>query len=310
MEEILIAAAGLVGLAALLNQSKPIPSEGEFNKAKDKLGLDPQDPAANLIAGKYLAFALGDYAAAAPHFALSGDKTMKALAEHELDASYADTAVKKVGMGDEWVLAARKFPVLARTFYDRASQWYGQAWSGLDGVWKDRTRAQLRKLLQSPGVNDPKSLTAPAPWKLQDMAQKGAATTKAYRTGRASYQVSVQKTAAQLSIALQQDVAPVAGVPYEFSAWVLPDGTDAAGDQVAVTIFAQGGKPISVQRLFIPADEPWWHLVAMKFNMPAEAVLLWVQAAVSSKQGNLFIDDVSLKADGRETIKNGSFEDK
>lgn len=305
----LLGLAGLAGLAALL-QSKPIPSEAEFNKAKDKLALEPADPTANTVSGKYLAFALGDYAAALPHFSLSGDKTLKTLAEHELDPAYVDTPVKKVGMGDEWVLAAKKLPALGRNFYDRASQWYGQAWGGLDGVWKDRTRTQLRKLLQNQNVGDPKGLAAPGGWKLSDMAQKGMQTTKAFRTGRASFQVVAQKNAQPLSIVLQQDVNPSPGSSYDFSAWLLPDGTDSAGDQIAVTVFAQGGKPISVQRLFVPADEPWWHYVQMKFEMPKDAVLLWVQLAVASRTGNLFLDDVSLKADGRETIKNGSFEEK
>lgn len=291
-------------------QSPAIPSEAEFKKAKEKLEADAQDPAANTVAGKYFAFGRGDYAAALPLLALSGDKTLKGLADHEQDPTYVDTPVKKVGMGDDWIAAAKKLPALSKPIQERGAFWYGQAWNGLDGVWKDRTRAQLRKVLQNAAVGDPKALLSPTSWKLSDMTQKGALTTKAAHAGRACYQVAVQKTTMPLSIALQQDVTPVPGSACEFSAWVLPDGTDAAGDQVAVTVFVQGGKPTSVQRLFVPADEPWWHHVSLKFDMPKDAAILWVQVAVASKQGNLFVDDVSLKADGRETVKNGSFEDK
>jgi hypothetical protein len=113
-----------------------------------------------------------------------------------------------------------------------------------------------------------------------------------------------------LSIPLEQVVSAMPGKTYEFSAWVLPDGTDAAEDQVAVTIFNQGGTPVDVKRLFIPQDQPWWQKVEVKFEMPRGAAILWVQIASASKAGNLFVDDMSLKVDGKETLKNPSFEDK
>lgn len=300
----------LLVLAWMPGQGPALPSEPDFQKAKDKLQADAQDPAANTVAGKYLAFVQGDFAGALPYLVLSGDKTLKSLAEHEQDPAYTDSPVKKVGMGDEWVAGAKKTPQLLKLFHERGAYWYGQAWGALDPVWKDKTRAQLRKLFQNPTVGDPKGLAAPTSWKLSDMAQRGMLTAKAAHGGRASFQVVAQKAAQPLSIALQQDVNPSPGSTYEFSGWVLPDGTDQAGDQIAVTVFVQGGKPVDVQRLFVPLDEPWWHYVHLKFVMPKDAVLLWVQVAVASRQGTLYVDDVSLKADGRETMKNGSFEEK
>jgi hypothetical protein len=179
-----VAEAGYIAGKELLVQAKSLPSEAEFKKANEKLDANPVDPDANTVAGKYLAFVTGDYAAAMPFLVNSGDKTLKALADHELDATYIDTAVKKVGMGDEWVLAAKKFPALSKLFYDRAAQWYGPAWFGLDGVWKDRTRVQLRKLLQNQNVADPKSVTAPSGWKVNDATAKAGPTTKTAHAGK------------------------------------------------------------------------------------------------------------------------------
>lgn len=291
-------------------QGSSVPGEQDFKKAKDKLLEDPQDPAANTTAGKYLAFVQGDFAAALPFLALSGDKTLKALAEHEQDPTYVDTPVKKVGMGDEWVAGAKKFPPLLRAFHDRAAYWYSQAWASLDNVWKDKTRTQLRKIYQNPTVGDPKGLAAPTGWKLSDQAQHGMQTTKAARSGRASFQVMVQKSKEVVPVVLQQEVFAVPGAAYEISGWFLPDGTDLGGDHIGYTIFAQGGKPITAQRLLVPPDEPWWHYVSMKFEAPKDALQIWVQIALNSKTGILYVDDVSLKTGGKEILKNGSFEDK
>lgn len=153
MELLLAALAGLTGLA-LLVQAKPLPSEDDYIKAKAKLEKDPTDAEASNTVGKYMAFVLGDYPGAMPFLVYSPDKTLKALAEHELDEKNTSTAVQKVGMGDEWVAAAKNFKGLAPAFYDRAAQWYAAAWPGLDTVWKDRSRTQGRKLGASrpPGV--------------------------------------------------------------------------------------------------------------------------------------------------------------
>lgn len=307
--EIILALAGLVGVAALL-QSKALPSEAEYKKALEKTEANPVDPDANMVVGKYLAFVVGDYTAAMPYLVHSSDKTFKALAEHELDETYVQTPVQKVGMGDEWVIAAKKYPPLSKIFYDRASQWYALAWPSLNGVWKDRTREQLRKLFQNASVPDPKALTAPAGWKTNDLVQKGSATTKASRNGKASYQIAAVKNAAAFSVAAEQSVTATPGKTYEFSAWALPDGTDGAEDQVTLAIYAGGTVPTEVKRLMIPRDEPWWHKVEMKVLVPADATSLRVMITATSRSGNLFVDDISLKVDGKETLKNPSFEDK
>src|SRR5579862_9996186 len=113
-------------------QTHPLPSEAEFKKAKEQLSSTPDDPDANKIVGKYTAFVLGDYFNALPHLSKSGDKVLKSIADHELDPEHTASNPQKVGMGDEWVLAAKANPPLARLFHDRAAYWYGQAWPLLD----------------------------------------------------------------------------------------------------------------------------------------------------------------------------------
>lgn len=308
--ELLTGALLALGGGALLLQSKALPSDADAAKAKEVLDRSPLDPTANTTFGKYTAFVQGDYSAAMSYLVNSGDKTFKILAEHELDASYTASPPQKVGMGDEWVIAAKKFPALNKIFYDRASQWYGLAWPDLVGVWKDRTREQLRKLHQNVSVPDPKTISAPSGWKTNDLTQKGGATTKAARTGKVSYQVAAVKNAPAFSTAAEQTVNATPGKTYDFSVWALPDGTDGAEDQITLAIYVQGAVPVDVKRLMIPMDEPWWHRVEKQIEVPNNATTLRVMITATSRVGNLFVDDISLKVDGKEQIKNGSFEDK
>lgn len=305
--EIILALGGIAGLALLL-QAKPLPSESDFKKAQEKLAINADDPDANRTAGKYLAFVVGDYAAAMPFLSKSSDKTLKVLADHEMDAAYTDSPYKKIGMGDEWVVAAKNFPPLAKIFYERASRWYGISWPDLDGIWKDKARAQLRKILQNEGVPNPAGIKAPTGWRVIDPNQKASPTTKAVRTGKASFQIVAGKNPSPQYVSIEQVINPVPGRKYDFSAWVLSDGTDSSLEQITAVAFAQGGKMIGGLALTVPQDQPWWHKLETTFDVPQDTAFIQIHITVGSKAGNLFYQDISFKADGKELIKNGLFE--
>lgn len=308
MEPALLLAAVGIGGVALLFQSKALPTEADFKKAQVKLSTNPDDADANKTAGKYTAFVLGDYFNAFPYFLKSGDKVLKQLAEHEQDPTYTDTDPKRIGMGDEWVIAAKSAPQLAKIYYDRASFWYAKAWPLLDGVWKDRTREQLRKLFQNVGVPDPKGASAPAGWKAIDTAQKAGPTTKAVRAGRMSFQVACVKTKADEYVSLEQGLPAIPGKTYDFSGWVLSDGTDDTRDVISAVFFGPQANMMGVKILLIPRDEPWWHKLEGSFVMPDGAALIQVHVGVGSKTGNIFVDDLSLKVEGKEMLKNPGLE--
>lgn len=299
------------GASQPLIQAKALPSEADFKKGKERLASDPMDPDSNSVVGKYLAFVSGDYPAAMPFLANCADKTLKALADHELDTTYTDTHLKKIGMGDEWVKATKSFPTLGRPLYERASQWYGMAWPALDPVWKEKTRTQLRKILQNPVIADPKNLVVPSGWKASDNAQKGAPTSKASRSGKNSYQVMGGKAAVVPMVApIEQTVPATPGKEAEVSAWVLSDGTESAEDAISLGCWGQGGKLLDAKYLYFRPDEPWWQRLYVTFIVPKDTMLIKVRFDLDSKGGTVFFDDVSLKVDGKELLKNGSFEDK
>ncbi len=308
--EVILALLGITGLAVLL-QAKPLPSDADFKKAQDKLKDTPDDPDANTVVGKYVAFVQGDYDQGMKFLEKSGDKTLNTLAQHERAPLYVDTPIKQVGMGDEWVVAAKSFVPIYKIFHDRASQWYAKAYPFLDGLWQQRTHAQLRKVLQVSAIPDVKGASAPTGWKVVDKTANEGQTAKASHSGKNSFQVVPAKHAGVHYYPFEGTFIPVQGAKaYEFSFWALADGTDQANDQLSIQVFGPGGKNLSTQFVTIAADNPWWQKFETKFEVPAGAVSVTIRANIASTTGTIYFDDISLKTDAKEIVKNGSFEDK
>lgn len=312
MELLLLGLAGLGGLALLL-QSKPLPSKEDAEKAFNKLEKEPLDPDANTVLGKWKAFVMGDYAGAMPFLIHSKDATLKGLAEHELDDTYTLTAQQKVAMGDEWVTAAKKFPALNKIFYDRASQWYGKAWSDLDGAWKLKLRDQAKKIAAArpPGVGK-KGL--PSGW-MDTPGMNGIPPVldgTISRTGSLSAKILPpdEKAKAGSASILRSEVIPIPAKLIEVVAYTLSDGTDMGTDRVALGFFDAAGNSLAYHQAFLPIDYPFWTQVSVKATPPAKAARAQLEFWQYSKKGNIWVDDVSMKADGKDIMKNGSFEEK
>lgn len=301
-------------LLAILLALSQMPSEVDYKKAMDKLATTPNDPEANTTAGKYLAFVLGDYEQGMLFLSKSADKTLRTLAEHERAPLYADTPAKKIGMGDEWVTASKNFQPLCRAFFARASWWYAQAWPDLDPVWKEKARAQGLKLAAAkPAGSARKGL--PTGWAAEAAVPGNRPPLldgTIARTG--SYSVRIlpgdEKIKGSFG-ALKSDVIPVAGgKTLEFSAFVRSEDTDNAADRIAISFFDTMGTGILTVGPFVPLDLPFWNKVSGKIDVPANASRAVFGAACHSKKGSIWIDDISVKVDGKEILKNASFEEK
>lgn len=311
--DILLVFAGLAGAAGLasLIQSKPLPSEAEALKALEKLDKNPDDPEANLVAGKYKAFVLGDYKEGMAFLVKSSDKTLKTLAEHELDPKHTVSGLQKVGMGDEWVLAARKFPALFRIFYDRASHWYIAGWPELGDFWKEKTREQGLKLAAARPSGGPRK-AIPSKW----TTNAGAATAldgTIARTG--SYSIKLPAGDPKVPNSengIQSDLIPIPfdGKEVEFSAYVLTDKTEGQTDQLYVSFFDRIGSLLLISAVKVPPDLPFWNRIGGKVKTPEGATGLRIGTVVRSKKGAGWVDDVSVKIDGKEIAKNPSFEER
>lgn len=305
--EALLVLAGLAGVAALLLPGQPLPSETDYTKAQAKLKETPEDPDANTVVGKYLAFVLGNYDEAMPYLSKSTDKTLKTLADHERAPLYTDNAPKKIGMGDEWVAAAKEFKALNRIFYDRASQWYALAWPDLDPVWKEKTRIQGMKLAAArPPGGARKGL--PTGWNAdQTIAGMKPPVLDGTISHTGSYSIKMMPSDEKVQNTFSQLKSDVLVIPpgkqIEYSAMVMSNGTENANDRLVFYFVDKNSGSV-----FIPLDMPLWNRVGGKMAIPDGATRAMIGVIQSSKKGNIWVDDISVKVDGKELLKNSSFE--
>ena len=110
-----------------------------FNKATELLKDNPDDPAANLAAGKYLGFTRMAWAKAVPYLAKGSDGQLRQLAEAE-QQDPADS-VGMEALGDLWLEHAENDadPADQLICYRRAATWYQQS--------LDNEESPIRKLV-------------------------------------------------------------------------------------------------------------------------------------------------------------------
>jgi hypothetical protein len=313
--ELLLALVGIAGVA-LLVQSKPLPSEGDYTKAKAKLDQNPLDPDANTIVGKYMAFVQGDYSNAMPYLVHSPDKTLSNLAAHELDEAYTKSAIQKVAMGDEWVSGAKNFKPLSPIFYDRANQFYGMAWPDLDDLWKNKARQQGRKIAQARPPGQSKK-TLPTGWEIgTDVAGSKPPTLDGTVARTGSYSATItapdEKVKGSFSGLKSAVFLVTPGKLINISAYILSDGTEGIEDGLHINFFDQNGTLMigSTLGTYVQPDLPFWTRYSFSGKVPDNAARASLFMLRKSKKGEMFLDDASVKIDGKEAIKNPSFEEK
>jgi hypothetical protein len=123
-------------LARIVARRKQVIAAGqlfaEVRVALDRLKTKPDDPTANLAAGRYYCLAKGDWATGLPMLAKASDP-MKSLAQLEL----ARPAIAKdqVRLADAWAAAGSLDESLVKDkFTQRAVHWYRLAVSSLTGL--------------------------------------------------------------------------------------------------------------------------------------------------------------------------------
>jgi hypothetical protein len=95
---------------------------------------------------------------------------------------------------------------------------------------------------------------------------------------------------------------------YELSCWVLADETNGA-DELRATVQTRDSRIELQPVVSSPPDQPWFKRIEARFKAPETAAKILVAFSAKSTKGTLFLDDLSLKQDGKELLKNGSFDD-
>jgi len=117
---------------------------GEYSRAKSAMTVlktDPNNPAANLAAGRYIAVFKSNWEDGLPMLAKGSDAAIRAVAA--LDLENPTEPAKEFAVGNAWWDVGEKSSDLVKTHMrERAGYWYRQAYPGLAGL--DKTQAEKR----------------------------------------------------------------------------------------------------------------------------------------------------------------------
>lgn len=116
-----------------------------YQNALKLLAKDSTDPAANLVAGRFLCFLRGDWAKGVPHLARCGDANLRKAAEKEL--ATPDGVDDWEALGDLWQAAAQAAsegdrPACAAS----AEYWYTKAIEAATGLRKVKIQRALQEV--------------------------------------------------------------------------------------------------------------------------------------------------------------------
>jgi formylglycine-generating enzyme required for sulfatase activity len=125
---------------------------GEYLRMKPvlaKLQSSPDDPAANLEAGRYYCCVRGDWAKGLPLLAKGSDAALKAAAAADL--ANPTEAAAQFALANQWWEAAKGTAAAADSLRDRAGTWYEKALPGLtDELEKVLAQKRLAELAAAP----------------------------------------------------------------------------------------------------------------------------------------------------------------
>ena len=274
-------------------------------KSRDALAANPNDPAANRTVGEFLCFVKGDWEAGLPLLARGDDAVLSLLAGKELGKTTEPT--EQVGLGDAWWEEAVKRPGARHRIQERSIDSYKTAWPKVQGLTREKVRGRFRSFYAVPNASSPPASEGPSAWGYQDYWLDLDATLA--KEGRLAAKLVPSKDPAGWSSVTTQSIPATGGREYEVAAWVLTEGT-TGGDGLYVRFHTADGNFIQQHGPGMPIDQPYWTRISMKATAPPAAGRLDVSIQMTSKQGTIWLDDVSLRATGaeQELLENGSFE--
>ena len=118
----------------------------QVRAARETLKANPSDPAANLTVGKYLCFVREDWRAGLPLLALSGDETLKAIAQKDMAPPRSPEEMAALG-SQWWDLGEKEEAAGQRPFRLRAAHWYHAAVEDLpQGLTREMVESRLEEV--------------------------------------------------------------------------------------------------------------------------------------------------------------------
>lgn len=275
-------------------------------KAQKTLADKPDDPEANQVVAVHLSTS-GDWEKALPCFAKAKTEALRLAAAAE--AKDDGNKFTFVEIGDAWAGAAQKAPGARQSCIDRASFWYGKGYPQLDPIWQEKLRAKLDRLYAPPMPGRAGGL--PAGWGgAIDGKCKAELVSSKVHSGGAAAKLKPPGDGGLSSVMRAPAIAiPPGSKTIEVSAWLLTDGTDHPAEGFGAHI-SGGAKLLTSMVLVTPPNIPVWTRVRQEIPVPEGATSVQLDFVLGSKKGFLYVDDVSVKLDGKELLPSGSFEGK
>lgn len=138
----------------------------QVRPAFQTLEKEPNDPAANLAAGKFLCFVRQDWKTGLSHLAKGSDTGLKDLAQADLEGP--NTAAKQIRLADRWWDLAQLLPEEQRAPVRwHAGQWYVQGEPLAEGLDKERLAKRIResgRAIDLLSLIKPKQISAAGNW--------------------------------------------------------------------------------------------------------------------------------------------------
>lgn len=274
------------------------PQATELAKAEKVLVDRPDDPAANTTIGAYYAGS-ADWGRALPY--LGKSKAPEIVTGVEAEKKDDGNYLTWVEIADAWTKKLPKSGSVRQTCIDRANYWYLRAWPNLDEVWRMKLRERLARLYapSAPGraTGFQEGWSGPA-----DPAQKAFLTAERVHSGGTAMKLVPSKKAKNARLLFTPSVEVKPGKKVEFSLWILTDGTGSVDDHVRFYIDGQVGAKAIVK------DCPIWQRIAFETEAGEGTIKANIEVVLFSTFGVAYVDDVSIKVDGKEGLQGGGFE--
>lgn len=266
-------------------------------KAVDRIVRNEGTPEDFTASGRFLCFVKGDWELGLADLSKGKDESLKKLAEDDLAAG------NPTAIADAWFVLLKKESAAK----ERVLYWYAKAWPKTAGIEREKMRERLTKLY-APAVPGKLSVGGPVGWGFtsgkNDVVEISPLKV---HSGGLALRISVKQPKSHVAL-LTPSVAMTAGMKVEVSVWVLSDGTTGVGDTV---LFSLGNKTDGLlwsAGATIQPDSYVWTKISGETICPAESHSIKLAINVSSESGSVWIDDISIKVDGKEMFKSGSFE--
>jgi predicted Ser/Thr protein kinase len=297
---------------ARARETADLQKEHQRVKAAEKVLADkPEDGSAHLAIGLFLCFAKGEWERGLASLARGSSEALRLVAQKEMASPESPSQQVEVADG-WWDLAGQREHAPSRArFQARAAHWYQKVWPRLEGAARNKARERIRAALLTRSAGEAAAVAKsrmPLGWTPAPNDRKVVfGDDRLARTGRTSLCLAPQGGA---QATLQSGrVECRAGQAVELSAWVLSEGVGGAPDRVRLRFWTAPNYYI-FWPADLPADQPFWSCVRVAATAPPGTTAVDVLFEVGSKDGRVWLDDVSLRraGDDRELLENGSFE--